>query len=114
MPFIERGGFEIELDNEGYLVDIDQWNEEVARTLAQREGVGDLTADRLDIIRFMREYYKQYHAFPILRGVCRKVHQSKDCYSENFIDPLKAWKIAGLPKPDEHVIAEIRGEGGVT
>ncbi len=114
MPFIERGGFEIELDNEGYLVDIDQWNEEVARTLAQREGVGDLTADRLDIIRFMREYYKQYRAFPVLRGVCRKVHQSKDCYSENFIDPLKAWKIAGLPKPDEHVIAEIRGEGGVT
>lgn len=32
---------------------------------------------------------------------------------ENFIDPIKAWKIAGLPKPDVHVIAEIRGEGGV-
>jgi hypothetical protein len=23
------------------------------------------------------------------------------------------WKIAGLPKQDEHVIGEIRGEGGV-
>ncbi len=114
MPFIEYGGFEIELDNEGYLVNTDQWNEKVARALAQREGIGDLTKERLDIIRFMREYYEQYNAFPLLRGVCRKVHQSKDCYSEKFIDPLKAWKIAGLPKPDEHVIAEIRGEGGVT
>jgi tRNA 2-thiouridine synthesizing protein E len=113
MPVIEHAGLKIEVDNEGYLVNQDHWNETVALALAQREGIGELTKERMDIIRFMREYYKEYHAFPLLRGVCRRVHQSKDCYSEKFIDPLKAWRIAGLPKPDEHVIAEIRGEGGV-
>ena len=113
MPSIEYGGVKIEVDSEGYLVNPDHWNENVALVLAQREGIEKLSKDRMDIIKFMREYYKEYNAFPLLRGVCRRVHQSKECYSEKFIDPLKAWKIAGLPKPDEHVIGEIRGEGGV-
>lgn len=114
MPLIECAGLKIQLDDEGYLENVDSWNEAVAKALARREGIDELTTARMDITHFMREYYKQYNAFPILRSVCRKVHKSKDCYSEKFIDPLKAWKIAGLPKPDEHVIAEIRGEGGVT
>jgi TusE/DsrC/DsvC family sulfur relay protein len=113
MPSIEFEGGRIEVDGEGYLANLDDWNEKVALALAQREGIKDLGEDRMDIIKFMRDYYKQYSAFPLLRGVCRRVHQSKDCYSEAFMDPLKAWKIAGLPKPDEHVIGEIRGEGGV-
>ncbi len=113
MPSIQYAGLKIDLDDEGYLLNTDHWNETVAQAMAQREGIGELTRDRMDIIKFMREYYKEYNSFPLLRGVCRRVHQSKDCYSEKFLDPLKAWKIAGLPKPDEHVIGEIRGEGGV-
>ena len=113
MPIIEHAGKKITVDDEGYLLNLDEWNENVAAVLAKREGVGEITKDRMDIIKFMRDYYIEYHAFPVLRGVCRRVHQSKDCYSEKFIDPLTAWKVAGLPKPDEHVIGEIRGEGGV-
>ncbi len=113
MQTIECKGVEIRLDDEGYLLNLADWSEDVACALAEKEGVEELTKDRMDIIRFMREYYKTYNAFPILRAVCRNVHQSKDCFSEKFIDPLKAWKIAGLPKPDVHVIADIRGEGGV-
>lgn len=112
MPFIEYEELKIPVDNEGYLVNGEDWNEKVARALAGKEGV-ELTKDRLDIILFMREYYRKYNFFPILRAVCKNVHQPKDCFSEKFIDPLKAWKIAGLPKPDEHVIADLRGEGGV-
>lgn len=113
MPTIEYEGIRIEVDEDGYLIDLNDWNETVALALARREGVQEISDDRLDIIKFMRDYYKRYSAFPLLRGVCRKVHQSKDCFSETFLDPVKAWKIAGLPKPDEHVIGEIRGEGGV-
>lgn len=113
MPVIEDKGARIEVDDEGYLVNFGDWNDSVAAVLARKEGIEELGSDRMDIIKFMRDYYKQYNAFPLLRGVCRRVHQSKDCYSEKFIDPLTAWKIAGLPKPDEHVIGEIRGEGGV-
>jgi len=114
MAEIEVGGKKINLDDEGYLINLNDWNDKVACALAEREGVEELTKERMDIIKFMREYYKQFNAFPILRAVCKNIHQPKDCFSESFIDPVKAWKIAGLPKPDEHVIAEIRGEGGVT
>lgn len=113
MPQLEYNGLKIAVDDEGYLVNSDDWNEKVAHALAENEGVYDLTKDRLDIILFMREYHKKYSFFPIMRAVCKNVHQSKNCFSEKFIDPLKAWKIAGLPKPDEHVIADLRGEGGV-
>lgn len=113
MQVIEFKGKKIQLDDERYLLNPDDWNEDIACALAEVEGVDELTKDRMDIIKFMREYYKVHNAFPILRAVCKNVHQPKDCFSEKFIDPLKAWKIAGLPKPDVHVIADIRGEGGV-
>ncbi len=113
MQTIEYAGLKIQMDDEGYLSNSTDWNEKVACVLAEMEGVDELTKERMDIIKFMREYYIKYNAFPILRHVCKNIHQFKDCFSENFIDPVKAWKIAGLPKPDEHIIAEIRGEGGV-
>ncbi len=113
MPVLETEGIKVMLDDEGYLMNINEWNDSVARAIARQEGMEELTEDRMQIIRFLRDYYLQYNAFPLLRGVCRNVHKSKDCFSEMFLDPIKAWKIAGLPKPDVHVIGEIRGEGGV-
>ncbi|MBZ0156894.1 MAG: TusE/DsrC/DsvC family sulfur relay protein [Alphaproteobacteria bacterium] len=114
MPVFEHKGVRIAVDEEGYLVDPDEWTEEIARALAAREGVYELTPDRLDIIRFMREYYRKYNFFPLLGAVCKNIHRPRDCFNEVFMGPLTAWKIAGLPKPDEHVIAYLRGEGGVT
>lgn len=110
---IEVSGEKISLDDEGYLINVNDWNEGVARALARREGMDELTKDRFEIILFMRDYYLKYSAFPILRGVCRNAHKPKDCFSDLFLDPVKAWKIAGLPVPDPHVVAELRGEGGV-
>ena len=52
----------------------------------------------MEIVKFMHSYYKKYHAFPILSYVCKNIHQPKDCVNEKFINPEKAWKIAGLPK----------------
>jgi len=113
MSVIEYGDVTINVDEEGYLTDIDDWNESVACGLAEHEGIEELTKERMDVIRFMRNYYKHYHAFPILRSVCRNIHQSKNCVREDFIDPIKAWKISGLPKPLEQVVADLEGKGGV-
>jgi len=113
MPFLEVGSKKIEVDDEGYLINENDWNESVACAIAEREGVEELTKERLMIIKFMRDFYKENHAFPVLNGVCLRVNQSKNCVRKQFMDPLSAWKIAGLPKPDVHVIAELRGEGGV-
>lgn len=103
MPVIEYEGIEITLDDRGYLVDYGDWNETVAAALAQREGIGELTKDKLDILKFMRSYYEKHKFFPILRYVCKSVDQPKDCVTEKFIEPITAWKIAGLPNPGDEV-----------
>jgi len=93
------------LDEEGYLMRIDDWDDDIARELALREGVENLTEDKLASLRFIREYYRKYDFFPILRAVCKNVHRPKDCVQEDFLNPLLAWKLAGLPHPDEPIIS---------
>lgn len=107
MPIIEYSGMKISVDDEGYLVNMDDWNEDVAKALASKEGVEELTKERLDIIKFLRDYYIKYNYFPILDSVCLHVHQPHQCLNDKFIHPLKAWKIAGLPKPNDIVLAYL-------
>ena len=45
-----------ERDAEGYLIEPGDWNEDVARALAEDENI-QLNDDHWDAIRFMREYY---------------------------------------------------------
>jgi TusE/DsrC/DsvC family sulfur relay protein len=104
---------EIRVDDEGYLINLEDWDEEVACALTQTvEGVDDchLTEERMEILKFMRDYYKRYQAFPVIRSVCKGVHQPEECLYERFIDPIKAWKIAGLPKPMTDVFSYIAHE----
>jgi tRNA 2-thiouridine synthesizing protein E len=110
MPFIEVEGKKIELDEEGFLVNYDDWNEKVACALADRLGASKacpLTKERMEVIRFMREYYKKFNAFPVPRYICLNVHQPKNCTYEEFFDPLTAYKIAGLPNLEPEVYSYI-------
>ena len=100
MPFIECTRKKVELDDDGFLIDMEQWDEEVAMALAAREKEAPgLSPETMEILRFMRNYYKKFHAFPILNYVCKNIHQPRECIREKFLDPMKAWKLAGLPKP---------------
>lgn len=99
MAYLKSNGKQIEVDGEGFLVDMKQWDEEVAKMLAAREDE-ELSEDAMEILRFMRKYYLKFHAFPILHYVCKNIHQPRECVREKFIDPMVAWKIAGLPKPE--------------
>lgn len=101
----------IDLDDEGYLINFEDWNETVACALADKEGVSQecpLNEERMEILKFMRNYYKKFEAFPILRAVCKNVKQTKDCHYQQFPDPIVAWRIAGLPKPTNEVFAKIK------
>lgn len=60
MPVMEYSDIKINLDNDGYLENPYDWNEKVACALAEREGVEGLSKDRMEIIRFLREYYMRY------------------------------------------------------
>src|SRR5574340_1691405 len=48
-----------ERDAEGYLIEPGDWNEEVAKALAEGENV-QLGDDHWDVIRFMRDYYDEH------------------------------------------------------
>ena len=98
MSGIECDGKTIELDEDGFLANLEDWDEDVAQALATREGVETLTLEQMEIISFMRQYYLKYKVFPILAQLCKIVHQPGKCVNEQFINPEKAWKIAGLPK----------------
>lgn len=98
MPTIESDGKQVAIDDRGFLVNIDDWTENTAQKIAQQEGLETLTDEQMAIIKFMRDYYKTFSYFPILNYVCKNIHQPKQCVNEQFVNPEKAWKIAGLPQ----------------
>lgn len=110
MEVVEYSGGKVMLDDGNYLVNFNDWNEQVACILAEKEGIEELTKDRIAALKFIRDYYKEYNFFPIFNAVCKNIHQPKNCINEQFIEPLKAWKIAGLPKPDEEMINILEGQ----
>lgn len=108
MSILEYGTKEILLDDEGYLDHLEDWDEAVARMLAAREGVPDLSSDMLKMLKFIREYYKVFDFFPIVNSICKNINEPKDCVTEKFLTPLIAWKIAGLPHPEEPLISLLK------
>ena len=104
MPAIREGNPGLAVDDEGFLRDIEDWNDDVARVLAAREGIAQLSEEQFEILRSLREYYRQHRFFPIVRAICRSVHQPRTCIADRFSDPVAAWKIAGLPNPGEEVV----------
>ena len=111
MARIEYQGQTVHVDEGGYLARMDDWNDEVACALAKHEGVVQdcpLTPEQMEILRFMREYFTKYSAFPVLRALCKNVRQGKNCTYEQFPDPIVAWRIAGLPRPTTEVFALIK------
>jgi dissimilatory sulfite reductase related protein len=107
MAMIKVGGKEIEVDEEGYLVNLSDWTEEVANFLAQGENLS-LLPEHWEIVNFLREYYHEYQIAPAVRVLTKSVGKklgaekgnSKYLYELFPYGPGKqACKIAGLPKP---------------
>lgn len=106
MPVLEKySKRKIVVDDDGYLVDFNDWDEEVARELAARAKVGELPPESIAMLKFIRNHYEAYNFFPIVNSICMKLHKPKDCVAEKFLNPLMAWKIAGLPHPEEPIIS---------
>jgi tRNA 2-thiouridine synthesizing protein E len=103
-------GKQLLVDENGYLIRSEDWDEEVAMALAAQEGLPSLSPDQMVIIRFMRGYFLKNGVFPVLKQVCRITHQKGDCVYQQFVNPEKAWKIAGLPKQDGVHFVSLDGE----
>lgn len=101
MASININGVEIEIDEDGFIVDPEQWNEDVAKYFASVEGINELTDDHWKVIQYLRDYYKQFQIAPMIRKLCKETGCSLKYIYELFpTGPAKgACKLAGLPKP---------------
>jgi TusE/DsrC/DsvC family sulfur relay protein len=103
MPFIEVRGKKIELSEESFLVNHQDWDKEVAELLAKKEeGIENLTGDHWAVINYIRNYYLENNLAPMVRKLCQNTGFKLSYIYELFPSgPAKgACKIAGLPKPD--------------
>ncbi len=102
----EVNGKTIEADENGYLVNIDDWTEDVGRAIAAAEDV-ELTDKAWDVINYLRDEYINNGANqPNDRNIVKAMSdqwgekvQSKDLYDIFPMQPSKqAARIGGLPE----------------
>ena len=98
---------EPQLDKEGFLTQLSQWNETVAVNIAIQEGI-ELTPNHWQVLHLIRNFYTQYDLSPTTRVLVKIVKDNLGEEKGNSIylmglftgKPAKlAAKIAGLPKP---------------
>jgi TusE/DsrC/DsvC family sulfur relay protein len=90
---------EIDVNEEGYLLDFSQWNKEVGTALAAEQGI-ELTDKHWEVIDYIHEKFKNEEALSV-RGIKKSgVIDIKEFYSLFPGGPLKvSTLIAGIPKP---------------
>ena len=101
MPEINVNGTAFEVDEDGFLVNLSDWTEEMAVFLAKEAGVEELSEDHWKLINYLRGYFKDYGIAPMVRKMTKESGYSlKEIYDLFPSGPAKgACKVAGLPKP---------------
>jgi len=107
MP-IEVNGVSYETDENGYLVSLEDWNEDVAVKLAEGEDV-EMGDNEWQIVRFLRNYYDEYQIAPAVKVLTKAIAKENGMEKKEASEflygmfpkgpALQACKIAGLPKP---------------
>ncbi|MES0490401.1 MAG: TusE/DsrC/DsvC family sulfur relay protein [Leptospirales bacterium] len=107
MATMEFQGTDYAIDEEGYLTNLEEWNEEIAKHMADKESI-ELSESHWEVIHFLREYYEEYQIAPMVRILTKAVGKklgpekgnNKYLYELFPEGPAKqACKFAGLPKP---------------
>ena len=92
-------GQTIQVNEEGYLTDMSQWNEEVACEIAEELNIV-LGPKHLEVIQYLREQCQAGKTLNIRRIGKSGIVDIKSFYKLFPGGPLKnASKIAGIPKP---------------
>ncbi len=101
-------GQSIETTETGYLVNIEDWSEDLAVALAKAENIDDLTEKHWDIINYLRDEYfnnggNQPNERTILKAMADKWGEKKIGQKDTFalfpgMPSKQAGKIAGLPE----------------
>lgn len=107
MATLELGGQSIEVDEEGYLTNLDDWSKELAEHMATEDGI-TLSDAHWEVINFLRDYFQKYQIAPMIKILVKEIGKSmgpekgntKYLYELYPAGPAKqACRYAGLPKP---------------
>ena len=90
---------EIDVNEEGYLVDFNQWDKDVCAYLADEQGIS-MTDKHWEVIEYLQDKHHKEEPLSI-RGIKKSgVINIKEFYSLFPGGPLKkSTLIAGIPKP---------------
>lgn len=90
----------VSVDGEGFLVNRDEWSEEIARQLAEAEGM-EITDEIMNYINEARRMYDEDGVVPPIRKFAKEMGvDSKHLYDVFKKGPMKLiCKWGGLPKP---------------
>ncbi len=101
MPTETIHGTLVDINDDGFFTNPDQWNEAMVPELAKAAGIDELTDDHWRVINFMRREYAEKGTGPSVRVLGKTSGVSiKELYQLFPTGPAKtAAKIAGIPKP---------------
>ncbi|MCL1879431.1 MAG: TusE/DsrC/DsvC family sulfur relay protein [Actinomycetia bacterium] len=100
MADLQVGNRTIALDEDGFLDDSREWDEDVAKKLAELEDI-ELTDEHWAVINYLRNYFAEFNVAPMVRRLLKDTGKSQAEIYELFpAGPAAgACKIAGLAKP---------------
>jgi tRNA 2-thiouridine synthesizing protein E len=101
VPGSRRAVAAARFDEDGFLVDSDNWTRSLAQQLALQGGIDELTAKHWQVIDFVRERFFSIGSLPVMRLVCRAVGLDPKVAHHLFSSCKSLWQIAGLPNPGE-------------
>ena len=97
----------LQLDADGYLENLNDWNEAVARELAALESI-ELDSEHWELIELVRRYYDEFEHAPAMRPLVKWIKLEAGADKGNSIylhklfpvSPAKQLaRLSGLPKP---------------
>lgn len=93
------------IDAEGYLIEPQDWNEDLAAEFARQENI-QLSDEHWMVVNFMREYFEEHQVAPDARFVIKHLNQNLEGALRNKLFELfpygyvkQACKIAGMKRP---------------
>lgn len=101
----------VEKDDDGFLMDPDDWTEELAEAMAKEfsmPGVNELTQEQWNLVRLIREYYYENSSVPELRKILKqlKAELGPEKATRKYVYALfpygygqQGCKIAGMRQP---------------
>jgi TusE/DsrC/DsvC family sulfur relay protein len=100
MPVTTIEGHDVQVDDEGFMTEYEEWDEELGAALAKQIGL-ELTPEHWKAIHFLREDFKQAGETATLRRVATVGGiPVKELFTLFPQKPAKKMAyVAGLPKP---------------